>query len=106
MATPGDDVSAISSTINKEIIQQQDSLAEWSKAPDLGSGPKGRGWHLGWVEGILSHHGKAIKDHTAKRRPLLPMLKPLAKPCFNPNFTYPSKALEKAAMVLLSPAKE
>ena len=22
----------------------QDSLAEWSKAPDLGSGPKGRGF--------------------------------------------------------------
>ena len=25
-------------------MQQADSLAEWSKAPDLGSGPKGRGF--------------------------------------------------------------
>ncbi|KAK1281018.1 hypothetical protein QJS04_geneDACA002845 [Acorus gramineus] len=29
-----------------KITQQhsEDSLAEWSKAPDLGSGPKGRGF--------------------------------------------------------------
>ena len=27
-----------------ESIAQQDGLAEWSKAPDLGSGPKGRGF--------------------------------------------------------------
>ncbi|KAG2262976.1 hypothetical protein Bca52824_070055 [Brassica carinata] len=27
----------------REFVIQQDSLAEWSKAPDLGSGPKGRG---------------------------------------------------------------
>ena len=25
-------------------LAQKDSLAEWSKAPDLGSGPKGRGF--------------------------------------------------------------
>ena len=25
-------------------IVKKDSLAEWSKAPDLGSGPKGRGF--------------------------------------------------------------
>ena len=25
-------------------FKHQDSLAEWSKAPDLGSGPKGRGF--------------------------------------------------------------
>ena len=27
-----------------KILQKLDSLAEWSKAPDLGSGPKGRGF--------------------------------------------------------------
>ena len=27
-----------------EHFLHQDSLAEWSKAPDLGSGPKGRGF--------------------------------------------------------------
>jgi hypothetical protein len=27
-----------------KILDIEDSLAEWSKAPDLGSGPKGRGF--------------------------------------------------------------